>query len=141
MSELEQRVAYLHGLASGFNLREASKEGQVLMEVLDVLELMASNIARVESAHEDLEEYVESLDEDLTEIEEDFYDLDEGEEDVAEFQCPACGSTFEIQGGEADDEDNLDLTCPECGVLVNETAGGADNRPRGQGGGGSHESR
>lgn len=131
MSELEQRVAYLHGLASGFNLREASKEGQVLMEVLDVLDLMASSISRIESAQEDLQEYVESLDEDLTELEEDYYELDEGEDDEgAELECPACGATIEIEA-EEEDGHTLDLTCPECGALVSEAADGGRERRRG----------
>lgn len=141
MSELEQRVAYLHGLASGFNLREAGKEGQVLMEVLDVLDLMASSIARIESSHEDLEEYVESLDEDLTELEEDFYELDEGEGEGAEVDCPACGATIEVEGDEEEEGQALDHTCPECGVLVSGAAGEARGRPRDADGNGAREHR
>lgn len=128
VSELEQRVAYLHGLASGFNLREASKEGEVLMEVLDVLDLMASSIARVESEHEDLEEYVESLDEDLTELEEDYYELEEGE--VVEVECPACGASIELEGDEEEEGQALDLTCPECGVALTGGAGEEHGRRR-----------
>lgn len=149
MSELEQRVAYLHGLASGFNLRDASKEGQVLMEVLDVLDLMVSGITRVETAHEDLEEYVESLDEDLTELEEDYYELDEDGEDGAEVECPSCGMTFDVEEDEEEDAQALDLTCPGCGVLVGEAtdeaagegAGEGEGRPRGLGDGGVRERR
>lgn len=115
MSELEQRVAYLHGLASGFNLREGSKEGQVLADVLDVLDLMAGAISRVETAHADLEEYVESLDEDLAELEEEFY---EDDRPTWEVTCPRCGTTIEVDEDDYDDEGRLNLDCPECGAPV-----------------------
>lgn len=115
MSELEQRVAYLHGLASGFNLREESKEGQVLADVLDVLDLMATAISRVETAQADLEEYVESLDEDLAELEEEFY-----EDDIPtwEVTCSQCGTAIEVDEDDYDDEGRLNLSCPECGAPV-----------------------
>lgn len=122
MSELQQRVAYLHGLASGFNLREGSREGQVLADVLDVLDLMATAVTRLESKQEELESYVESLDEDLAELEEDVYG-DEDEVETWEVTCPECGATVEVEDEDCDDEGRLELTCPECGALIHERDG------------------
>ncbi len=121
MSELQERVAYLHGLASGFNLREGSREGQVLADVLDVLDLMASAVSRLEARQDELESYVESLDEDLAELEEDVY----GEEDAEtwEIACPDCGTTVEVEEDDYDDEGRLELTCPECGALIHDREG------------------
>lgn len=115
MSDLTQRVAYLQGLASGFNVTEASREGQVLKEVLDVLGLMAENIARIEQDQEELEAYVESLDSDLSELEDDYYGTEGDEEEVWEISCPHCGTVFEL---EADGEDRAETVCPECGASL-----------------------
>ncbi len=125
MSDLKQRVAYLQGLASGFNVAEGSREGQVLKEVLDVLDEMADSIARVEQQQEELEAYVESLDSDLSDLENDYYGVEDGEYDdegeVWEVTCPDCGTVVEV---EADYDDAESATCPECGAALERQRGG-----------------
>lgn len=118
MSDLKQRVAYLQGLASGFNVGEGSREGQVLREVLHVLDEMAESIERVEQQQEELEAYVESLDSDLSELEDDYYGIEDGDFDdegeVWEVTCPDCGTVVEWDAG----DDAESTTCPECGAAV-----------------------
>lgn len=124
MADLKERVAYVHGLANGFDLGGDSKEGQVLVEVLDVLEAMAETISEVESAQRELEVYVESLDDDLAEMEEDFYgdDGDEAENDNGDWaeRCPTCGTPFEVDLNAEDPnwQPGAELTCPGCGAIV-----------------------
>lgn len=118
MADLKERVAYVHGLASGFDVAGGSKEGQVLVEVLDVLEAMAEALSEVESAQQELEAYVESLDGDLADLEEDFYGDDEGEdEDDLDGYCPSCGEPFEADGGGFEGHAGAEIACPQCGAV------------------------
>lgn len=124
-----EKVAYLKGLAEGFGLDPASKEGKLLSVIADILEDLALD---VEDIHDELAEFEDGLDivsEDLADVEEllfgDDDDLDDEDEDfdddeeldtegltLYEAQCPTCGEyvTFEEsvleQGG---------IVCPACG--------------------------
>lgn len=113
VSEVKERLAYLQGLANGYKLRDESREGQILVELLGVLDEMATELSRVEQAQSGLEAYVESLDSDLNDLEEDFYGADE--EEVIELTCPNCGLDVEVGDDDWDEEGRLDLTCPDCG--------------------------
>lgn len=124
-----EKVAYLKGLAEGYGLDPAAKEGKLLSVVLDILEDLALD---VEDIHDELAEFEDGLDavsEDLADVEDLIYDdeddddedEDEDDEDeeldtdgltLYEAQCPTCGEyvTFEEsvleQGG---------INCPNCG--------------------------
>lgn len=111
MSDIKERLAYLQGLANGYNLQDESKEGQILVEMLGVLDQMASTLMDIEETQTELESYVESLDSDLSELEGDFYGADE----VVEVRCPECGTDWEVEETGSNGTDALDLTCPGCG--------------------------
>ena len=129
MSSINDRVAYLKGLAEGMKLSDETNEGKLLLKMLDVLEDMAEELTALRADHDELDEYVESIDDDLADMEEylfddedeDAYDEDEddeeedGDEDdqVVVYECPHCGNevTFEIDGFDFEEE-NL---CPSCG--------------------------
>lgn len=125
MSELQERVAYLHGLANGFKLEESGREGQVLVEMINVLDLMAANIARVEIAQEEMEGYVESIDADLGDLEEEVLEEDET---VWEFTCPNCGVSIEVAEEDYDNDGVVEFSCPECGRLVEDRFQSRDGR-------------
>lgn len=126
MSDINDRVAYLKGLAEGMKLSDETNEGKLLLKMLDVLEEMANELTTLRADHDELDEYVESIDDDLADMEaylfddedEDGYtedgDEDEEEDDqVVSYTCPHCGNevTFEIDGFDFE-EDNR---CPACG--------------------------
>ena len=140
MSNINDRVAYLKGLAEGMKLSDETNEGKLLLKMLDALEDMAEEITALRSDVDELDEYVESIDDDLADMEEylfegeedgcgcggcsgccgdDDEDEDEDDEDdededgeVVEYSCPHCGNevTFEIDGFDFEEE-NL---CPAC---------------------------
>lgn len=146
MEYLYERVAYLRGLCDGMDISSESKEGKLLIELIDVLGEFADAMVEMEEGQAELEEYVESIEEDLADLETDFYDLEEDEdcdccydedefedgefeeeeideEDHLEMTCPACGADVEISGEELADE-SLSIHCPECdNVLIDSVEG------------------
>ncbi|EOC99759.1 CD1247 N-terminal domain-containing protein [Caldisalinibacter kiritimatiensis] len=78
MDYLYERISYLRGLAEGLEVDESSKEGKLMLHIIDTLEDLADAVAEVVENQEDLSEYVELMDEDLTDVEDELFgELDE----------------------------------------------------------------
>ncbi len=102
MDFLLQKVAYLQGLAEGLGVDESTKEGKLLVAIIDTLEGFSDVLSDVIDDQIDLEEYVNFLDEDLADVEEDIYGDDEDDYDDFDFDdyvdccddddCECCGS-------------------------------------------------
>ena len=74
MSNINDRVAYLKGLAEGMKLTDETNEGKLLLKMLDAMQDMAEEITALRKDHDELDEYVESIDDDLADMEEYLYD-------------------------------------------------------------------
>lgn len=127
MDDLRARVAYLQGLAEGLNLSEESKEGKLLHAIIDVLNDFAEEASAMQTALEQLEEYIETVDEDLYTLEDEFYDDDEyhcedceslDEGDYLEADCPGCGETVMFDADILEDDDTIEVICPNCDEVV-----------------------
>ena len=70
---ITEKVSYIKGLAEGLNLDEATKEGKVLLAILDVLKDMAYQIEDIDSDLNDMAEVVGELDDTVLELEEEVY--------------------------------------------------------------------
>jgi len=122
MEFLYEKVAYLRGLAEGLDFEESSKEGKLLLHIVDTLEDFADAINDLSEEQDELEEYVECLDEDLADIEDEFfdedfdYDDDEFEDnddiDYVEFVCPQCNETIYLDKDLVDEDGETE--CPNC---------------------------
>ena len=133
MSDINDRVAYLKGLAEGMKLSDETNESKLLLKTLDVLEKMAEELTTLRADHDELDEYVESIDDDLADMEEylfddeeeDDEDEDEDDDQTVVYTCPHCGNevTFEVDGFDFE-EDNL---CPNCGKPLFPTDGEEDS--------------
>lgn len=119
MSMLES-VAYLKGLAEGLDVNETTKEGKLLLAIVDVLDEMAESINDIEDVCQEFDELIDVIDEDLGDLEDDFYGCDDDEDDddyddedsLYEVVCPKCEDTIFL------DEDMLvegEIACPNCG--------------------------
>jgi hypothetical protein len=73
MEYLFQKVSYLKGLADGLGIDESTKEGKLLMAIVETLEEFAEVMEEVVEDQIDLEEYVNFIDEDLADVEDDVY--------------------------------------------------------------------
>ena len=96
---ISEKVAYLKGLAEGLNVDESTKEGKLLLAIVDVLNDMAEEFADIEDEIVDLEDGLDAVSDDLNDVEEFLYETsdDEDEED-----------------DEDDDDEYFVTTCPEC---------------------------
>lgn len=120
MSYMYERVAFLRGLAEGMEIDGSSKEGKLLLQIIDVLEEFAGDVETVYEELDDLneavlelDEYVEAIDEDLSELEDDISDL---EEDYEEVECPDCGEIIFVEGQIIDKCEEVE--CPKCGLII-----------------------
>jgi DNA-directed RNA polymerase subunit delta len=124
---VKEKVAYLQGLTSGMDIGADTREGRLLVNVVDVLEDIADVLEGVRLQQNDLEEYVESIDEDLNVLEEDFYEtevvddvdnLDDEDIDFVEVECPSCHEAVHFEEDFLHDDDEVEITCPNCGGIV-----------------------
>ncbi len=112
MSAFSEKLAYLKGLAEGLEIGEDSKEGKLLLGILDALETAVKEF-------QDVNDHIDAVDEALADLEEEFEDFDEDDDedeeddDMIECECPHCGNTIFF------DSETFDLSedhnCPNCG--------------------------
>lgn len=122
--DLTAKVSYLKGLAEGLALDEESKEGKLLLRIVDLLDDFAAEVEQLKDDNEELFEYTEALDEDLAELEDDFYEDQDsrpedspGEESFT-VECPNCRELVEISDDLLHTEGSIKVTCPRCGEIV-----------------------
>lgn len=122
MSYLYERVAYLRGLAEGMEVGDESKEGKLLLNIIDILEDFADAIDELNEEVTDLDEYVETLDEDLADVEDELFgeldddDDEEDDEDIdfIEVECPNCSEVIYLDEDLVYDEEESEVICPSC---------------------------
>ncbi len=120
---ISEKVAYLKGLAEGLNLDGSTKEGKLLLAIVDVLDEMAEEFADIEDEIVDLEDGLDAVSDDLNDVEEFLYetsddeDEDEEDEDDEYFvtTCPECEE--EVIFDESVLEDG-EVLCPNCGAKL-----------------------
>lgn len=115
--EITEKVAYIKGLVDGLGLDDSTKEGKVLLAVVNALDDIAMSISDLEDSVDLIGDQLDQLDEDVEELYSDLYDGEDDEDDdfdgeLYEVTCPSCGDTICV------DEDMLDegeIDCPNCG--------------------------
>ncbi len=113
MDFIYEKVAYLRGLTDGLEIDETTKEGKLLVKIVDTLEDFADAIVDLDEEVAELTEFIDLIDEDLADLEE--FALGDEEDDFDEFECPGCGTTLYVDEDDFDGNGNVELSCPECG--------------------------
>lgn len=117
VSELPEKVAYLKGLAEGLGIGEDSKEGKLMLAMIDVLASIASDLDVVEANSADMADQMDDLCEDMAYLEDLVMDELYGE-DEDDCECDGdCDSCDEDCCG-CCDEPEYEVTCPQCGEVV-----------------------
>ncbi len=132
MEDLKSQVSFLKGLASGLEVSKETKEGKLLIKIIDVLANISEVVDSLEEDYEELIEYTEAIDQDLTDLEDDFYDELEAEEEFEDeldddeteednyftVECPDCKEVVYLDEDLLEEDDNLEILCPKCERVV-----------------------
>ena len=117
--KLTEKMSYLKGYIDGIDLDATTKEGKILVNVVDVMHEMVAYIEDLQGQVDELTELCEILDEDLGSVEDDFYDEDdfddddfEDDDDLYEVICPTCGDSILLDSGMLEEGS---MACPNCG--------------------------
>ena len=84
MSYLTEKMAYIGGLAEGLDIDETTKEGKLLMAIVEAIADIADEIEEIEEMQDEMALQLDEVDEDLDAIEGIIYDDEDefDEEDV-----------------------------------------------------------
>ena len=112
---LNEKAAYIKGLAEGLELDKTTKEGKLISALIDIVSELTDAIYDIDEDLDTLNDYIEEIDEDLGCVEELLYD-DEDEDDD-DFECDG-DCEFCDEDCELADEDFFEIECPSCGEVV-----------------------
>ena len=117
MSYLTEKMAYIRGLAEGLEIDETTKEGKLLLAMVEALSDTADEICEIEDYQDELTELIDEIDEDLGDVEEFVYGDIDDEDDEFSVECPACGDIIYL------DEETLaecedSIVCPNCNEKI-----------------------
>lgn len=117
MKSITSKVSYLSGLAEGLDIDKNTKEGKVLIEIINVLKDMANEVSKISETQKDMHDYIDAMDEDLASLQDDVYDnefeaFEDEEDNFVEIKCSNCGDTVYIDKDILDKRENV--TCPNC---------------------------
>ena len=116
---ITEKVAHLKGLAEGMEISADTKEGKLLLAIIDVLDDVSLAIEDIDNYTEELAAQVDEIDADLADLEDECYGDDDCdccdcdcEDDMYDVCCPNCEEEFSV-----DEETLLDgcVECPNCG--------------------------
>lgn len=118
-----EKIAYIKGLAEGLSLDDTTKEGKILLAIIDLLDDITEEICDIEDGCDELMEQIDAVDEDLSSLEEIIYDEDcdcdcddcdcDCDDEVYEIECPACNDIIYLDAEMLEEEG---MTCPNCGT-------------------------
>ncbi|UZQ50900.1 CD1247 N-terminal domain-containing protein [Clostridium kluyveri] len=117
MHSIISKVSYLKGLVDGLKIDKNTNDGKVIIEIVNVLKIIAEEIENISEDQKDMRAYIDCMNKDLADLQDNLYDddyeayKDEGE-NFTEIQCPNCNDMVYV------DKDILErrkeLTCPNC---------------------------
>ena len=124
---INEKAAYIKGLAEGVELDATTKEGKLIAALIDLVSDMTEAIDELAEDVDTALDYCEELDEDLGAVEE--YLLDEMDEeecdccdcsDDCDCDCLDCDclDCCEDEDEDFEDEDYYEVVCPACGEVI-----------------------
>ena len=81
MMSLTEKLAYIQGLCEGLALDDTTKEGKVLLAIVDLLDDLTDTVVQLDNDVDQIFDEIDAIDEDLTDVEDALLYDDEDEED------------------------------------------------------------
>lgn len=79
---ITEKLAYIKGLCEGLGLEETTKEGKILLAIVDLLDDVTETVSDHDADIDQIFDEIDAIDEDLTDVEDALlYDDEEEEED------------------------------------------------------------
>ena len=120
---LNEKAAYIKGLADGLELDKTTKEGKLIDALIDIVSELTDAIYDIDEDLDTLNDYIEEIDEDLGAVEELLYDddcdcdcdcdCDDDDDFECDGDCDWCDEDCELA-----DEDYFEVECPSCGETI-----------------------
>ena len=111
---LNEKAAYIKGLADGLDLDKTTKEGKLIAALIDIVGELTDAIYDIDEDLDTLNDYIEEIDEDLGSVEELLYDCDDEDDDFeCDGDCDCCDEDCDFG-----DDDFFEIECPSCGEVV-----------------------
>lgn len=115
---ITEKIAYIQGLAEGLGVNDSTKEGKVIIAMLDVLKDIGLTVEETDEELDDIADIMSDMEESISDLEDEVYgDYDEDDdeldlEDLYEVTCPSCNNTITI---DYEILDKSKIACPNCG--------------------------
>ncbi len=114
-----EKVAYLKGLAEGLGIGEDSKEGKLMLAMIDVLDSLASDVEDLEANSADMADELDDICEEMAYLEDLVTDeLCDGDCADCDYDCECADCDEDDCCGCCGDEPEYEVTCPKCGEVV-----------------------
>ncbi|WP_176560173.1 CD1247 N-terminal domain-containing protein [Brevibacillus dissolubilis] len=144
MEHLDKRISYLRGVIDGMDLDQTSMENRILVDLIDLLDEVSTELKSVHTRVDEVEDYVEAVDEDLSDMEyllyddedddlyedvdddcEEYYLVDEDGEHYYDLDDSEDAYVYEsrhVRGRDSRDDVSFDrsyeIECPTCREVV-----------------------
>ncbi len=115
---INEKAAYIKGLAEGVELDATTKEGKLIAALIDLVSDMAEAIDELAEDVDTALDYCEELDEDLGAVEEMLLDDDCDCDCDCDFDCDCDCCDDDCDCDCCDDEDYFEVECPACGETI-----------------------
>ncbi len=115
---VSEKVAYLKGLSEGLNLDDSSKEGKLILAIIDTLGDVAAKLEDLDENDLDLGEEIDAISDDLAQVEDVLFGDEDADEDEDEDDYPSCGCGHHHCGTDYDEDEEAalyEVKCPACG--------------------------
>ena len=100
--DILEKTAYLRGLCDGLEIKDDTKEGKLLLAIVDVLDSIAASVSDLEAVTDEMSDELDEVAEELLELEGAFDDCNCG--------CD-CGDDCDCHCH--DDDDDCDCDCDD----------------------------